>query len=146
MSARGQHRDGVAVAVVASQRLAQESSLTAINSLCRLTSMGTDTPRLTQQSLRVLKLFSEDPGTPLAGADIMKSTGLASGTLYPILLRFENYGLLESDWENESPTILGRPRRRFYSITLNGRAVAREALAELATPFLLQPGLSGVQS
>jgi PadR family transcriptional regulator PadR len=120
--------------------------LTAKADLCRLTSMGTDTPRLTQQSLRVLKLFSEDPGTRLAGADIMKATRLASGTLYPILLRFEHYGLLDSDWEHESPTILGRPRRRFYSITPNGRRVAREALAELSAPFVLQPGLSGVQS
>jgi DNA-binding PadR family transcriptional regulator len=107
--------------------------------------MGTDTLRLTQQSLRVLKLFSEDPGTPLAGADIMKATRLASGTLYPILLRFENHGLLESDWESELPTTLGRPRRRFYSITSEGRAVARRALAELSTPFLL-PAISGVRS
>lgn len=108
--------------------------------------MGIETPRLTQQNLRVLKLFSEDPGTALAGADIMKATGLASGTLYAILLRFENYGLLESRWEHESPTVLGRPRRRFYSITLNGRAVAQEALAELTAPFVPQPGLSGAQS
>lgn len=108
--------------------------------------MGTDTPRLTQQSLRVLKLFSEDPGIRLAGADIMRATGLPSGTLYPILLRFETYGLLESDWEHTSAASLGRPRRRFYSITMAGRAIAREALAELSAPLLLQPELSGAQS
>jgi DNA-binding PadR family transcriptional regulator len=108
--------------------------------------MGSDTPRLTQQSLRVLKLFSDEPGTPLAGADILKATGLASGTLYPILLRFENYGLLESKWEGDAPAVLGRPRRRLYSITLNGRAVAREALADLGVPMFMQPGLSRVRS
>ena len=108
--------------------------------------MRPDTLRLSQQSLRVLKLFSENPRTRLAGADIMKATGLASGTLYPILLRFENYGLLESDWENESAASLGRPRRRFYSITPDGRAVAREALAELSAPFLLRPVVGGMRS
>ena len=114
--------------------------------LCRLATMGIDSPRLTQQSLRVLKLFSEDPGTHLAGADIMKATGLPSGTLYPILLRFETHGLLESNWEQEPAQNLGRPRRRFYSITVTGRAVAREALGELSAPFLLRPGLSGARS
>jgi PadR family transcriptional regulator PadR len=99
--------------------------------------MGKDTPRLTQQSLRVLRFFSETPLTPRAGADIMKATGLASGTLYPILLRFENCGLLESDWEKGPAKKLGRPRRRFYSITLEGRAVAREAFAALNAPFFL---------
>lgn len=108
--------------------------------------MGDDIPRLTQQSLRVLKVFSEDPGTRLAGADIMKATGLPSGTLYPILLRFENYRLLESDWEQASAASLGRPRRRFYSITTRGRAVAREALAELSAPLFLQPGFNGARS
>jgi PadR family transcriptional regulator len=119
--------------------------LTGKAPLYRLTTMGTDSPRLTQQSLRVLRLFSEDHRRPLAGADIMKATGLASGTLYPILLRFENYGLLESDWEHGTATRLGRPRRRFYSITLEGRAVAREALAELSVPFLV-PAITAVRS
>jgi PadR family transcriptional regulator PadR len=96
--------------------------------------MGTEKPRLTQQSLRVLKLFSENPSKPLAGADIMKATRLASGTLYPILLRFENYGLLDSKWETEEPTTLGRPRRRLYSLTLDGRAEAHAALAQLSSP------------
>lgn len=108
--------------------------------------MGTDTPRLTHQSLRVLKLFSEDPAASRAGADIMRATGLASGTLYPILLRFENYGLLESTWEMQAPAALGRPRRRLYSITLDGRAFAHKALAELSAPFLVQPSLGTVQS
>lgn len=108
--------------------------------------MGDEIPRLTQQSLRVLKLFSEDPGTRLAGADIMKATGLSSGTLYPILMRFASYGLLESDLEQASAASLGRPRRRFYSITMNGRAVAHEALAEFSPTFHLQPGFSGARS
>ena len=100
-------------------------------------------PRLTHQSLRALKLFAEDPSTRLAGSDIMKATGLSSGTLYPILLRFEHHGLLESVWEREKPEVLGRPRRRLYSITTRGREVAYRALTELGveSPFL-RPDLS----
>lgn len=90
-------------------------------------------PRLTQQGLRVLKLFSEAPKVPRSGADIIAATGLASGTLYPLLLRFETSGLLKSQWEKGQPTTLGRPRRRFYSMTFAGREVTRKALAELNT-------------
>ena len=108
--------------------------------------MGADTPRLTQQGLRVLKLFSDDPATPMAGADIMRATSLPSGTLYPILLRFENYGLLESTWESEAPAALRRPRRRLYSITLEGRAVVRRALADLGVSVFTVRGLREAQS
>ena len=49
--------------------------------------------RLSQQGLRVLRAFldafNEDVRAELAGADIMRVARLSSGTLYPILLRFE---------------------------------------------------------
>ena len=44
--------------------------------------------------LQVLGCFSEFPGVELSGADIMRQTGLASGSLYPILIVFEEKGLL----------------------------------------------------
>lgn len=101
--------------------------------------------RLSQQGLRVLKAFldafSDDVRAELAGADLMKAARLSSGTLYPILLRFEKAGLLTSRWEEQPPEDLGRPRRRFYQITPAGVRVAREALAELTTPLGdLRPG------
>lgn len=94
--------------------------------------------RLTQQSLRVLKLFSDNVGGWLAGSDVMKAARLSSGTLYPILLRFEQAGLLESQWEEGEPRDLGRPRRRLYTITSRGAAVARSALSELMAPSPLK--------
>src|SRR5574341_908026 len=101
-----------------------------------------DAPRLTHQSLKVLRLFADAPMASLAGADMMRATGLLSGTIYPILLRFEHYGILESDWERERPED-GRRRRRLYSITQHGRAVAHRALAELGVPTVIEPQLSG---
>jgi len=92
--------------------------------------------RLSHQALRVLKAFldafSEDVRSELAGADLMKAARLSSGTLYPILLRFEKAGLLTSRWEADRAEDLGRPRRRFYQITPAGARIAREALAELS--------------
>ena len=97
------------------------------------------TVRLSHQSLRILRVFldalSENVRAELAGADIMRTAGVSSGTLYPILLRFEKAGLLESRWEDEEPADLGRPRRRFSRMTQAGVKVAHEALSELSFPF-----------
>jgi DNA-binding PadR family transcriptional regulator len=91
--------------------------------------------RLSLQSLRVLRVFldalSENLHAELAGADLMSAARLSSGTLYPILLRFERAGMLESRWEKERPEKLGRPRRRFYRMTSAGVRVAQEALGDL---------------
>jgi PadR family transcriptional regulator PadR len=66
-----------------------------------------------------------------SGADIARSTQLASGTLYPILLRLEAAGWAESHWESGDPHALGRPRRRFYRVTGIGASRARSALKEI---------------
>jgi PadR family transcriptional regulator PadR len=103
-----------------------------------------DNIRLSHQSLRVLRAFldalSEDVRAELAGADLMSAARLSSGTLYPILLRFERLGLLESRWESERPEVLGRPRRRFYRMTEAGAQMAHDALADLSSRHV-QPAL-----
>jgi PadR family transcriptional regulator, regulatory protein PadR len=66
-----------------------------------------------------------------SGADIARSTHLASGTLYPILLRLEQAGWAESHWEDGDPRKLGRPRRRLYRVTGIGASRARSALQEM---------------
>jgi PadR family transcriptional regulator, regulatory protein PadR len=95
--------------------------------------------RLSQPGLRVLRAFlqafSDDVRAELAGADVMKAARIASGTLYPILLRLERAGVLTSRWESESPQILGRPRRRFYQLTASGAKVAQDALSDLSLPL-----------
>lgn len=104
------------------------------------------TVRLSHQSLRVLRAFldalADDVRAELAGADLMKAARLSSGTLYPILLRFEKAGLLESRWESDAPEELGRPRRRFYRMTRAGATVARDALGELSAPAI-SPAFKG---
>src|SRR3989440_9669490 len=55
------------------------------------------------------------------GYDIARQTGLASGTLYPILGRLADRGLLETRWEDDPPE--GRPRRHLYRLTAAGAAM-----------------------
>ena len=88
--------------------------------------------RLTHQSLKILKAFLEGFGEQLSGAEIMRLTGLSSGTTYPILLRFESAGLLESRWEEADPSSLGRPRQRLYSVTALGGQLGRDALRQVS--------------
>lgn len=87
-----------------------------------------ETPRLSYQGLLVLRAFLDRPRRELCGADLLKSTNLSSGTLYPILLRFEKYRMLESEWEDVKPEAAGRPRRRLYKITPHGAQVAHQML------------------
>ena len=91
--------------------------------------------RHTHPSLRVLALFCDELGRDLSGADIAKQTGIASGTLYPILIRYEEAGLLKSKWENVDPVEAGRPRRRFYRLTAQGQREAAAALSVFSKPM-----------
>lgn len=85
--------------------------------------------RMSLQTLRVLDAFLENPSEELSGADVQKRSGLASGTLYPILLRLESAAWFVSRWENIDPSIAGRPRRRLYRLTASGLARASEVFA-----------------
>jgi len=87
--------------------------------------------RLSHSGLRVLKACLDRGGSDLYGYEIMQLTGLASGTLYPLLNRFESEGWLTSSWERASPQHEGRPRRRHYRITGLGQMAACRALGSL---------------
>jgi len=81
------------------------------------------------QTLKVLEAFLENPTEQLSGADVQKRSGLASGTLYPILLRLESAGWFSSRWESVDPSVAGRPRRRLYRLTASGLSRASQVFA-----------------
>ena len=56
------------------------------------------------------------------GYDLMKETGLLSGTLYPLLMRMTDQGLVEAEWH--APAQPGRPARHAYRLTATGFALA----------------------
>ena len=61
------------------------------------------------------------------GYDLMKETGLSSGTLYPLLMRMTDQGLVEAEWRE--PAQPGRPARHAYRLTATGFALALELAA-----------------
>ncbi|MCW3814199.1 PadR family transcriptional regulator [Micromonospora sp. DR5-3] len=87
--------------------------------------------RMTIPVAKVLSALLADAEAPRYGLDLMKLTGLPSGTLYPVLHRLQAAGWLAADWEEVDPATAGRPARRYYLLTAEGVHAARQALAEL---------------
>ena len=68
------------------------------------------------------------------GFDISDATGLPSGTVYPVLRRLEDAGLLRSQWENvETARQEQRPPRRYYTVTGSGAQAIRNATERYPT-------------
>jgi len=78
--------------------------------------------RMSPQTVLVLDAFLEEAEDWKYGYDLSKNTGLKSGTLYPILMRMAERGLLETQWESGEP---GRPPRHMYRFTPDGLRFAR---------------------
>jgi PadR family transcriptional regulator, regulatory protein PadR len=80
--------------------------------------------KCSRQTLALLSALMERPRIWQHGYELSKETGLKSGTLYPILIRLSDQGLLNSRWKDaERP---GRPPRHVYRLTATGLALARE--------------------
>jgi PadR family transcriptional regulator PadR len=82
------------------------------------------------QTLSVLAALHEQPSQWQHGYALATATGLKSGTLYPILIRLADRGLVEACWQEEPQP--GRPRRHLYRLTADGAARATQALAAAA--------------
>ena len=81
-------------------------------------------PTPTRQTMMVLSVLI-DNRDPLSGSALASATDLASGTLYPILIRLETAKWIQSEWEEASS-----PRRRLYGVTaLGARRFRKEAMA-----------------
>ena len=76
------------------------------------------------------------------GFDVMDATGLPDGTVYPILRRLENRGVLAAAWEDEAlARAEQRPARRYYRLTEAGEKALAEVLARFPTVGrLFEPG------
>jgi DNA-binding PadR family transcriptional regulator len=107
---------------------------------------------MTLQTQLVLRALLADPQASYYGLQLCDETGLASGTIYPIIARLEQVGWVTSDWEDPAEHVAaGRPRRRYYQITEDGAEQARAALARAYRPgkrlrlgLIPEPGLPGV--
>jgi DNA-binding PadR family transcriptional regulator len=84
---------------------------------------------MTMSVLKVVAALLADPTADRYGLQLMQDTGLPSGTLYPILVRLERAGWVESRWEDIDPAAEGRPSRRYYRLTADGATEARREVA-----------------
>jgi DNA-binding PadR family transcriptional regulator len=98
-------------------------------------------PRMTLPTQLVLHALLADPTHEMYGLEICAAAGLASGTIHPILARFQRIGWLESRWEDVDPHNEGRPRRRYYRLNPDGAERARFALASARTQISTLPRL-----
>jgi len=69
---------------------------------------------------------------PIWGLQIVKTTGLKTGTVYPILERLEEAGWISSEWDSDMSR--KGPRRKYFKLESAALSAAREYLATTPQP------------
>jgi PadR family transcriptional regulator PadR len=82
------------------------------------------------QTTKVLAALAADPQRWRYGYELGAETELKAGSLYPILVRLADRGLLEARWEETPPQ--GRPARHLYRLTAGGLELAAAAASSAA--------------
>ena len=85
-----------------------------------------------RQTLTVLQALAANPQGWRHGYELLKETGLRSGTLYPLLIRLSDQGLLAAEWRPAEQA--GRPPRHAYRLTRAGLAAANAGEARETGP------------
>ena len=86
--------------------------------------------RPSAQTAAVLRVLAGDADRWRYGYDLCAELGLRAGSMYPILIRLADRGLLETSWEAER--VSGRPARHLYRLTAAGREYAATVAAAAA--------------
>ena len=88
-------------------------------------------------------LFLEAPQQWRDGYDISRTTGVKSGTFYPILMRMADRKLLETRWSAHET---GKLPRHMYGLTPAARQLAREMLHKRLERGVLRTALGEAKS
>jgi DNA-binding PadR family transcriptional regulator len=88
--------------------------------------------RVTTPLLLVVRELLRKPLDERWGYELSEATGLAPGTIQPILTRLESEGWLDVRWEDIDAMAEGRRPRRLYSLTGSGLHAAQALLDERA--------------
>jgi DNA-binding PadR family transcriptional regulator len=86
--------------------------------------------------------LAEQPATWRYGYGLCQQLDLKAGSVYPILMRLADRGLLETTWESEVPA--GRPPRHLYRLTGPGRVLAGELAAAPSAPAKAARAVGGI--
>ena len=94
-------------------------------------------PHSSKQAFSLFETLITRPEAWRHGYDLLQETRLKSGTLYPLLMRLADDGLLESEWRPPVPP--ARAPRHAYRLTQTGCAFARSMLAQADAnePYLI---------
>lgn len=81
-------------------------------------------PNSSRQTRALLAVLLDRSQLWRHGYDLSRETGLSSGTLYPLLMRLSEQGLLDSRWQEAKRP--GLPPRHVYRLTPRGLALAQQ--------------------
>lgn len=79
---------------------------------------------LSAHAKRILAALLDSGQSWSHGYELARTADVKSGTLYPLLIRLEEQGYLEAEWQQ--PVERGRPARHAYRLTAKGIALARD--------------------
>jgi PadR family transcriptional regulator, regulatory protein PadR len=80
--------------------------------------------RPSAQTVAVLRALAQQPREWRYGYDLCQELGLKAGSMYPILMRLADRGLLATSWETNGEA--GRPPRHLYRLTRSGLDLVAE--------------------
>lgn len=84
--------------------------------------------RPSAQTAAVLHALAQKPRDWRYGYDLCQELDLKAGSVYPILMRLADRGLLATSWETGIEA--GRPPRHLYRLTRSGLDLVAELRAE----------------
>lgn len=92
---------------------------------------------LTSTGAQVAKVFLGAPDDEHWGTEISRDTGIQPGTVYPMLITMHTEGYVADRWESTDEMSARKQasgnsrisRRRYWRVTLNGRAALQDYLA-----------------
>ena len=99
--------------------------------------------RPSEQTIAVVRALAVDPAAWRYGYELGLEVGLKAGSMYPILIRLADRGLLETEWEKDPQP--GRPARHLYRLTADGVRFADDLTATEASKAArsLRPRIAG---
>ena len=107
--------------------------------------------RPSPQTMAVIEALAQEPTVWRYGYDLCQQLGMKAGSMYPILMRLADQGMLETTWAAEAEP--GRPPRHLYRLTGTGQALATQltaaartssiATTSAAAPTVARPRLAG---
>lgn len=91
--------------------------------------------RITRNILQVFVIMLRNPAGQHYALELSRDAKVSVGTIYSVLARLEQHGLVVGTFEDIDPAAAGRPARRYYTFTPEGRRLAHAEVAAVQAAF-----------